>query len=168
MKLRTVKKYRNNWAFMETRQIADARDGLGPMLTRHRLIRVPWFGVFIHEIHRPDFDRDLHDHPWPFATFILSGGYREVIADVRDAVTSTALGLPHKRQAWAWASFHRMPQHKAHYIDRVHGRLVTLLFVGRRSQDWGFYTAQGYIPQRVYRSAGGVNPGSDESDEDYL
>src|SRR4051812_9607864 len=85
MKLRSPRQKRQNWAFLESQTIADSVHG--PMITRHRLIRVPWFGVYVHEIHRPDVDRDLHDHPWAFASFILSGGYTEVTASVRDDYT---------------------------------------------------------------------------------
>lgn len=33
--------------------------------------------VRLHEILRSDNDRDLHDHPWPFVSVILRGGYYE-------------------------------------------------------------------------------------------
>lgn len=34
------------------------------------------FNVFIHKFLRSDPD-DVHDHPWPYATLILKGGYYE-------------------------------------------------------------------------------------------
>lgn len=34
------------------------------------------FNVFLHRFLKSDSD-DLHDHPWPFATLILKGGYWE-------------------------------------------------------------------------------------------
>lgn len=34
--------------------------------------------VRVHEILRSDLDRELHDHPWPFVSIILRGGYTEV------------------------------------------------------------------------------------------
>lgn len=37
--------------------------------------------IFLHHIVRDDDDRDPHDHPWKFWTFILWGAYRENILD---------------------------------------------------------------------------------------
>jgi len=34
------------------------------------------FNVFVHKFLKSDPD-DVHDHPWPFATLILKGGYWE-------------------------------------------------------------------------------------------
>ena len=36
-------------------------------------------GVFLHNIVRSDYDRELHDHPWAWAvSLILAGGYTEI------------------------------------------------------------------------------------------
>ena len=37
------------------------------------------FAARLHHILRSDHDRALHDHPWPNASFVLSGGYWEVL-----------------------------------------------------------------------------------------
>ena len=34
------------------------------------------FNIFLHKFLKSDID-DLHDHPWPYATLILRGGYWE-------------------------------------------------------------------------------------------
>jgi hypothetical protein len=38
-----------------------------------------WFpNLYVHQMHAPDLDPSLHDHPWPWAvSLILLGGYRE-------------------------------------------------------------------------------------------
>lgn len=51
-----------------------------PYLERYYLLlkerdRFP-FNIFLHKFLKGDPD-DLHDHPWPYATFILKGGYYE-------------------------------------------------------------------------------------------
>lgn len=43
------------------------------------------FGAYLHHIDRPDPGFDLHDHPWPFVSIILRGGYTEEYADTRMA-----------------------------------------------------------------------------------
>ena len=51
-----------------------------PYLTRYYLFlkdreNFP-FNIFLHNFHKGDPD-DLHDHPWPYFTLILRGGYWE-------------------------------------------------------------------------------------------
>ena len=51
-----------------------------PLLTRYYLLlkerRHFPFNVFLHKFHKGD-PGDVHDHPWPYATLILAGGYYE-------------------------------------------------------------------------------------------
>lgn len=96
-----------------------------PYIVRHILFRISMFGIYLHEMRRSDHDRALHDHPWPFMSFILRRGYREL----------TPYGmLTHKpgRVLFRPATW----QH-AVVID---GKPAwTLIFVGRRSRRWGFW-----------------------------
>lgn len=56
------------------------RESQEPYLTRYYLFLKDrkWFpfNIFLHNFHKSDPD-DLHDHPWPFITIILRGGYWE-------------------------------------------------------------------------------------------
>lgn len=56
------------------------RESNEPYLTRYYLFLRDrkWFpfNIFVHNFHKSDPD-DLHDHPWPFITIILKGGYWE-------------------------------------------------------------------------------------------
>lgn len=56
------------------------RESQEPYLTRYYVFlkERKWFpfNIFIHNFHKSDPD-DLHDHPWPFITIILKGGYWE-------------------------------------------------------------------------------------------
>lgn len=61
------------------RTIMDRQNNL-PYLERYYIFlkdrkRFP-FNIFIHKFLRSDPD-DVHDHPWPYATLILKGGYWE-------------------------------------------------------------------------------------------
>lgn len=51
-----------------------------PLLTRYYLFlkdrKTFPFNVFLHKFHKGD-PGDVHDHPWPYATLILKGGYYE-------------------------------------------------------------------------------------------
>lgn len=50
-----------------------------PYLIRLTIVGTPWFALMHHTFLRSDADRCLHDHPWPFVSLILSGGYYEEI-----------------------------------------------------------------------------------------
>ncbi len=53
-------------------------DGGDPYLTRRTLLALGPLGkVNLHTFHRSDHDT-LHDHPWPFVTLVLGGGYCDV------------------------------------------------------------------------------------------
>lgn len=69
----------SRWAFLRRE---DLRDGDGAIyLRRWRILETPWFGVLLHNIRKPDHDRDAHDHPWSWLTIALRGGYTEEIHD---------------------------------------------------------------------------------------
>ena len=81
MILQKIKDHVLNWleAHDRKRIIMDRRCN-EPLLTRYYLFlkerkRFP-FNVFLHKFHKGDPD-DVHDHPWPYATLILKGGYYE-------------------------------------------------------------------------------------------
>lgn len=122
-----------------------------------------WFGIFVHHIAGPDPGLDLHDHPWPFASLILRGGYTEEALDARDApawarsAETLAVMFPEDpprargiRRRWGRGSFHRMPLTIAHRIVDVEPGTWTLVLRGRKSRSWGFYLSDGYVDQRGY------------------
>lgn len=45
-------------------------------LIRYYVVRSQYFNFFIHQFLRSDRD-DLHDHPWDFCTYLVSGAYIE-------------------------------------------------------------------------------------------
>lgn len=128
----------SRWAFLSTTFIPVTATAETALLKRWRIIQTPWFGLYLHCHFKPDPARDLHDHPWDFWTLILKGDYSERRAN----------GL---RYVWRARSLHHMPAerpHSIHALSRV--PTWTLLFVGRRRRDWGFYTDDGWVPWRQY------------------
>lgn len=104
-------------------------------LTRLNIIQTPWFSVKLHWIHRPDPDRDLHDHPWPFMAFVLRGGYEELESyDPKQQ-------FPHLRIV-NW--FNYKNTQTAHRIVSVKPKTMTLIISGPRSKSkkWGFYDVE--------------------------
>jgi hypothetical protein len=131
------------WAFMEGLDVGTDGD---PYLDRLRLVQTPWFGVYLHHIHRPDIDPDPHDHPWAFASLVIAGGYTEYVwPDKRDR----SIVRPRERGCW---SLRALGRDAAHIITETHGTLWTLVLVGRHRADWGFWTRSGFVGWREYIS----------------
>lgn len=71
-----------------------------PFLVR-RGIDVRLFGIYLHEIAGPDPGLDMHDHPWPFATWVIRGGYSEMHAEARTG-TLTLVIRGRKTRPWGF------------------------------------------------------------------
>jgi hypothetical protein len=120
-----------------------------PYLDRLRIVQTPWFSVLLHRIHEPDLDRHPHDHPWPFASLILSGSYEERVWDNPADLRSSRIRM-HPR-----FSLKRMKLSQAHRITSLGPQpLWTLVLAGRRRKSWRFWTADGPVDWRNYPGAG--------------
>lgn len=115
-----------------------------------------WFGFYLHRILDADPGLDLHDHPWPFVSLILHGGYEEEAIDSREAPRWAAFaenfGVRPRGWVREWGrwSIHRMPLTIAHRITAVRPHTWTLVLRGRKSRSWGFYLPDGFVDQRSY------------------
>jgi hypothetical protein len=91
--------------------------------------------VFLHRFHRSDGDDALHDHPWPFTSVILWGGYWE------HAIGQD--GVIRKR----WYGPGRVLTRKADWKHRTElpaGRdCWTLIFRGMKERSWFFHCLAG-------------------------
>lgn len=113
------------WAFMKWRDIGD---GKTVYLRRIYILMTPLFSIMLHRLYRPDRQRDLHDHPWNFVSFILRGYYREIIGD-----TVRQCELEHR-----WINTKKAEdRHTISYVSKV--PVWTLVFTGRRRRKWGFW-----------------------------
>jgi hypothetical protein len=106
----------------------------------------PLFGSRVHHILRSDEGRDFHDHPWPYLTIILRGGYWEVTPDFFDGQVIGETRRWHGpgsvllRGARSW-----------HRLELPEGATAWTLFcTGPKVQHWGFLTAKGKIYWREY------------------
>ena len=96
------------------------------------------FNMFVHKFLKSDPD-DLHDHPWPYCTIILRGGY------------------------WEYTKFSPIPQWKGagqirfghstdyHRIELEPGvDCWTLFCPGPKVRDWGFLRGNKWIQHEQY------------------
>ena len=140
-----------NWAFMSTFEVW--HDGQ-LYLKRWRLFECPWFGIYLHKICRPDRDRALHDHPWPFVSFLLKGWYFEETPCKE-----------HDQNIWKCTNglypvywFNRKKATDSHRITEVEdGGVWTLVLRGKRQRVWGFYTEKGWVPWNEYLGVDNVS-----------
>jgi hypothetical protein len=104
------------------------------------------FNMFLHKFLKSDPD-DVHDHPWPYATLILKGGYYEW-TPVFDkdgkmtAETCTWRGAGHFRTCSA-NSYHRIE------LD-PNITAWTLFMPGPQKREWGFLVKNKWIHNDKY------------------
>lgn len=97
-----------------------------PYLTRYYIFSNRFFGLYLHEFHSSDGDRDSHNHPWLFAiSFILRGWYIE---------QRLTRGLSDEYQT----SINFIPGYCFHRISDISTGLTTLFFRGPQKGYWGF------------------------------
>jgi hypothetical protein len=104
------------------------------------------FNVFLHKFLKSDPD-DVHDHPWPYFTLILSGGYWEWIPQFNSdgrKITEIAKwrGPGHFRICKA-TSYHRIE------LD-PNITAWTLFMPGPQKREWGFLVKNKWIPNSEY------------------
>ena len=126
-----------------------------PYLERYYLFlkereRFP-FNVFLHKFLKGDPD-DVHDHPWPYATLILKGGYYEWVP-VFNTIGEKVNEIRHWRGP---GHFRTCSAGSYHRIELDPGVTAWTLFMpGPHKREWGFLT--------------GKNPKTDwEHNESYL
>jgi hypothetical protein len=115
-----------------------------PLLTRYYLFlkdrkRFP-FNAFLHKFHKGD-PGDVHDHPWPYFTLILAGGYYEWVLSGNCEVRKWR-GAGHFRFCSA-NSYHR--------IELKPGITPWTLFMpGPQTREWGFLVDNKWIHNDNY------------------
>jgi hypothetical protein len=131
------------------RVVMDRQDN-EPYLERYYIFlkdrkRFP-FNVFIHKFLKSDPD-DVHDHPWPYATLILKGGYYEwtPVFDGKGkkiAETCTWRGPGHFRICSA-TSYHRIE------LD-PNVTAWTMFMPGPQKREWGFLVNNKWVHNDTY------------------
>lgn len=145
MKVRMGTRASARWAALR-RMVLKRADGV-VYLDRIRLVQTPWFGVYLHRFDGPDPGGHLHDHPWPFATIVVSGGYTEERADTRSGTEPEAWHVEN-RQRFRPRVMRLTECHTITGLDKVGTRSIVV--VGRRTRTWGFYTPEGWVRWDLY------------------
>jgi hypothetical protein len=103
------------------------------------------FNVFLHKFLKSDPD-DVHDHPWPYATVILKGGYWEWIPIFDNGKKLT------EYKVWRGAgSFRIAKATQYHRVELEAGvECWTLFMPGPHVREWGFLTKMGWVHYEKY------------------
>lgn len=121
-------------------------------LDRLRIIDCPWFGIYLHRFEGSD-DECLHDHPWPFVSIILRGGYFEYVGEAFGASWDGSPRWQQIRRRWhgVGSILFRRANH-AHRVELDHAKpqTISLVIRGPRSRPWGFFTRLGWLPWQQY------------------
>lgn len=134
-----------------------------PYLKRWYLFRTKPFAVFLHRFFRSDEDRALHDHPWPFITFILWRGYiehQQVLYDCHHCggggyrLSSIEFNYPirceyckgsgkieHLKTFRRWPlTIHYRPATHRHRVELIDGKPAWTIVVRlKECREWGFW-----------------------------
>jgi hypothetical protein len=123
------------------RIIMDRQDN-EPYLERYYLFLKDrtWFpfNMFLHKFLKSDPD-DVHDHPWPYATLILKGGYWEWIPQFN--AEGKRLGeIAHWRRPGHFRTSSATSFHRIELDPTV--ECWTLFMPGPHKREWGFLVAK--------------------------
>lgn len=104
------------------------------------------FNVFLHKFLKSDPD-DLHDHPWPYATLILKGGYWEWVPQFNSL--GQKIGEIAKWRAPGHFRFCTAKSlHRIELDPDV--ECWTLFMPGPQQREWGFTTRSGWVQHEQY------------------
>ena len=133
------------------KRIVMDRQSNEPYLERYYLFlkerdRFP-FNVFLHKFLKGDPD-DLHDHPWPYATLILKGGYYEWIPG---HVDNNGVWNCEVRKWRGPGHFRTCSANSFHRIELKPGvECWTLFMPGPQQRDWGFKVRGQWVQHEQY------------------
>ena len=105
-------------------------------MDRFDIIDTKWFTLSLNFMRKGDEGRHLHDHPKPFVSFILRGGYVEELAD------GTVRGV-----RWFNAKLDARTAHRVTWPDP---NTVTLTFNFGRFRQWGFHCGGKWVHHAQY------------------
>ena len=104
------------------------------------------FNVFLHKFLKSDPD-DVHDHPWPYATLILKGGYWEWIPHFDTVGRKTG-----EYQVWRGPGHFRVSSANSYHRIELDPDITawTLFMPGPKQRDWGFLVKNKWIQWEQY------------------
>jgi hypothetical protein len=104
------------------------------------------FNIFVHKFLKSDPD-DVHDHPWPFATLILRGGYWEWRPQF-DSKGRKMSEIARWCGAGSFRTAHANTYHRIELDPDI--ECWTLFMPGIKQRDWGFLVKNKWVQWEQY------------------
>jgi hypothetical protein len=151
MILQKIKDLSLNWLERHDRKrIIMDRQCNEPLLTRYYLFlkdrKTFPFNVFLHKFQKGD-PGDVHDHPWPYATLILAGGYYEWVPKFNSK--KEMIG---EIRHWRGPGHFRLCSANSYHRIELKENVTpwTLFMPGPQKQEWGFLVDNTWIHNDHY------------------
>lgn len=133
-----------DWSGPRIMDIPDTEHPEQVYLRRFIVFKTPFGAIYVHAIFVNDGDRDPHNHPMAFVSWVVRGGYVE-----KRWRESRLLGF----RVRPWMTLARTTRKDFHSIrELIKAPTITVMFCGPRRQDWGFMTPEGFVDQTTYRA----------------
>lgn len=135
---------------LDRKRIILDRQSEEPYLVRYYVFlkdrkRFP-FNIFVHKFLKSDPD-DVHDHPWPYFTLILRGGYYEYVP-IFDSNEKKVGENKHWRGPGHFRYNHSHSFHRIELKQDV--ECWTMFMPGPQRKEWGFLVDNKWIPNEQY------------------
>ena len=106
------------------------------------------FNIFIHKFLKSDPD-DVHDHPWPYATLILKGGYYEWTPQFNTKGEKIS-----EIGKWRGPGHFRICRANSYHRIELDPSITawTLFMPGPQKREWGFLVNNRWIHNETYLS----------------
>jgi len=104
------------------------------------------FNIFIHKFLKSDPD-DVHDHPWPYATLILRGGYYEWVPEFNSL--GEKIG---EIRHWRGPGHFRICRPTSYHRIELDPNVTawTCFMPGPQRREWGFLVNNKWIHNEQY------------------
>jgi hypothetical protein len=135
---------------LDRKRIIMDRENNAPYLERYYIFLKDrtWFpfNIFIHKFLKSDPD-DVHDHPWPYATLILKGGYWEWIP-----VFNTMGEKFTEYKVWRGPGHFRFCHAESYHRIELDPEVTawSLFIPGPKKREWGFLVNNKWIHNERY------------------
>ena len=104
------------------------------------------FNIFLHKFLKSDPD-DVHDHPWPYATLILKGGYYEWTPNFN----SQGAKIGETRYWRGPGHFRICSANSYHRVELKEGTDCWTMFMpGPQRREWGFLVNNKWVHNSTY------------------
>lgn len=109
-------------------------------LVRYIVFKCRYFGIYVHKFLKNDY-AELHSHPWAFVTWLVKGGYKEDVLKNVDGrlLPVTQYNKPGSILYRKAEHTHRVQLEKELTLDQLDEAVTTLVIVGPKQKEWGFY-----------------------------